>query len=260
MIDMINVNAFPAFLLIFVRIMAFFTTLPIFSYRNLPTQHKIGMAFFLAWIIFYTIDVPMIIVNETFILLIIKEALIGLLIGLIAYIILSAIQIAGGFIDFQMGFAIANVMDPQTGAQSPLIGQYLYIFALLFLLAVDGHHLLIEGIYYSFQWIPMQKLFITFSDGSIASFVIQSFNQMFIIAFQMSIPIVGSLFLVDVALGIIARTVPQLNVFVVGIPLKILVSFFVIFISLSLYTILVRNLFDTVLYSMRGLIHIMGGT
>ncbi|MEQ6375340.1 flagellar biosynthetic protein FliR [Bacillaceae bacterium S4-13-56] len=259
MIDMININTFPAFLLIFVRIMAFFTTLPIFSYRNLPTHYKIGMAFFLAWIIFYTIDVPMIIVNETFILLIIKEALIGLLIGLIAYIILSAIQIAGGFIDFQMGFAIANVIDPQTGAQSPLIGQYLYIFALLFLLAVDGHHLLIEGIYYSFQWIPMQK-FITFSDGSIASFVIQSFNQMFIIAFQMSIPIVGSLFLVDVALGIIARTVPQLNVFVVGIPLKILVSFFVIFISLSLYTILVRNLFDTVLYSMRGLIQIMGGT
>ena len=68
----------------------------------------------------------------TYYLLILKEAFVGLLIGFIAYIILSAIQIAGGFIDFQMGFAIANVIDPQTGAQSPLMGQYLYIISLYF--------------------------------------------------------------------------------------------------------------------------------
>lgn len=77
-------------------------------------------------------DVPALEIDGTFFLLTIKEALVGLMVGFIAYLILSAIQIAGGFIDFQMGFAIANVIDPQTGAQSPLMGQYLYTIALFF--------------------------------------------------------------------------------------------------------------------------------
>src|SRR5699024_11426544 len=89
--------------------------------------------------------------SSDLVLLLMKEIFVGLFIGLIAYIILAAVQVAGGFIDFQMGFAIANVVDPQTGAQSPLIGQYFYIIALLFLLSVDGHHLLIDGIYFSYE-------------------------------------------------------------------------------------------------------------
>src|SRR5699024_7141617 len=130
-----------------------------------------------------------------------------------------AVQIAGGFIDFQMGFAIANVIDPQTGAQSPLIGQYFYIIALLFLLSINGHHLIIDGIYNSYGFIAIDA-FVPLGDESMIMYVIDTFNTMFLIAFQISIPIVGCLFLVDVALGIIARTVPQLNVFVVGLPLK----------------------------------------
>ena len=82
--------------------------------------------------------------------------------------IMSAIQIAGGFIDFQMGFAMANVIDPQTGAQSPLMGQYLYTIALLFLLSTDGHHLLLDGIFYSYQFIPIDGAFIPFDNESTA--------------------------------------------------------------------------------------------
>lgn len=259
MLDLIDLTKIPAFLLILVRVSGFFVTMPIFSYRNIPVQHKIGVSFFLAWIMYYTIDIPFILVNETFFLLIIKEALVGILIGFIAYLILVAVQIAGGFIDFQMGFAIANVMDPQTGVQSPLTGQYLYTIALLFLLSVNGHHLLLDGIFNSYQYIPMDQMFIPFSNMSMISFVINTFNHMFVIAFQMAIPLVGSLFLVDVALGIIARTVPQLNVFVVGLPLKILVSFVVLFLSMGMYVLLVRNLFDSMIYSMRGIMELIGG-
>ncbi|UJL47951.1 flagellar type III secretion system protein FliR [Virgibacillus sp. NKC19-16] len=258
MTDIININSIPVFLLILVRVLAFFVTLPLFSYRTVPLPFKIGFSFFLAFIMFYTVDASAINIDEMYIFLLVKEALVGLLIGLIAFIILSAIQVAGGFIDFQMGFAIANVMDPQTGAQSPLTGQYLYIFALLFLLSVNGHHLLIDGIFNSYHFIPIDA-FIPFQDRSIADFVIETFNQMFIIAFQMAIPIVGCLFLVDVALGIIARAVPQLNVFVVGLPLKILVSFIVILFFLSLYIALARNLFEIMFDAMRGLLQLFGG-
>ncbi|WP_036832289.1 flagellar biosynthetic protein FliR [Pontibacillus litoralis] len=258
--QLLELSKLPAFILIFVRVTAFFVTIPLFSYRNVPTQHKIGFSFFLAWIMFYTVDIPVVIVNEMFIGLVLKEAIVGLAIGFMAYLIITAVQIAGGFIDFQMGFAIANVIDPQTGVQSPLIGQYLYTITLLLLLAVDGHHLLIDGIFYSYEMIPLDQLYIDFGNEPFILFVIETFNQMFMVAFLMSVPIVGCLFLVDVALGIVARTVPQLNVFVVGLPLKILVSFVVILISFSMFTILIENLFDLMLVSMRDLMQLMGET
>ncbi|GGM21476.1 flagellar biosynthetic protein FliR [Paraliobacillus quinghaiensis] len=258
MLEIININSLPAFLLILVRFTAFFATVPIFSYRNIPTQFKIGIAVFLAWIILYSVEIPTISLDLNFLLLLGKEAIVGLLLGLIAYMILSAVQIAGGFIDFQMGFAIANVIDPQTGVQSPLIGQYFYTIAMLFILSVDGHHLLINGAFYSFDMVPLDQM-IDFSNENIALFVINTFNHFFLIAFQLAIPIVGCLFLVDVALGIIARTVPQLNVFVVGLPLKIFVSLFVLSIFMGLYISIVKKLFSYLLEMMQVLMQLFGG-
>ncbi|MBU5594973.1 flagellar type III secretion system protein FliR [Amphibacillus sp. MSJ-3] len=258
MLTLVDLNYLPAFLLIFIRLLAFVATVPIFSYRNIPNPFKIGFALFMSWIIVITMDLPVLEIDLMFIVLILKEVLVGLIIGLVATLILTAVQIAGGFIDFQMGFAIANVMDPQTGAQGPIIGQYFYTFALMFLLAIDGHHLLINGAFYSFELIKLDQ-FIDFSNPNYIIAVVTMFNQIFLIAFQMAIPIVGSLFLVDVALGIIARTVPQLNVFVVGIPLKITVSFFSISIFIVFYISLVRRLFGYTLDVMDTFMRILGG-
>ena len=130
-------------------------------------------------------------------LLIVKEAVVGLSIGMIAYIVMAAIQVAGGFIDFQMGFAIANIIDPQTGAQSPLLGQFFNSLAILLLLALNGHHFLLDGIFYSYQLIPMDQVWPAFGEARLAEFVVKTFVASFAIAFQMSIPIVATLFLVD---------------------------------------------------------------
>src|SRR5690625_3628142 len=243
MLEIIQLSVVPVFLLIFARTLAFFITVPLFSYRTIPTMFKIGFSFFICLVIMTSMEAPVLDVDHIYFLLWLKEVAVGLAIGLIAYIILSAVQIAGGFIDFQMGFAIANVIDPQTGAQSPIIGQFFYMFAILFLLVTDGHHLLINGMLHSYHAIPLDRL-LSFS-GNFAEFAIVTFNRIFLIAFQISLPLVGSLFLVDVALGIIARTVPQLNVFVVGLPLKITVSFSVLFFFMAIYIMLVKFLFQT---------------
>ncbi len=248
----------PQYILVFARIAAFFVTVPLFSYRTIPTTFKIGLSIFLAIILAQTVPLEIIPFDMFFIVLLLKEVMVGIFIGLIAFMVVSAVQIAGGFIDFQMGFAIANVVDPQTGAQSPLIGQYFYIIALLFLLAVNGHHMLIDGLHYSFQVIALDS-FIPFSHASIGAFIVQTFNAMFVIAFQIAIPIVGCLFLVDVALGLIARTVPQLNVFVVGLPIKIFVSFVAILIFLGMYMYLAEMLFKTMFDVMKGLTELFGG-
>jgi flagellar biosynthetic protein FliR len=251
---------FPAFLLILVRVTSFFVMMPLFSYRTIPTVHKIGLGFFLSWLMFYAISPPEMEITGVYFLLIVKEALVGVLIGFTAYLMLSAIQIAGGLIDFQMGFAIANVIDPQTGAQSPLMGQYLYTFGLLFLLSFNGHHLLIDGIYNSYRFIPIDQPWLPLGSNNVALYFVKSFGTMFVVAFQMAAPIVGSLFLVDVALGIVARTVPQLNIFVVGFPVKIIVSFLVIVAVMGVMLTLVSHLTETMLVTMRDMMQLLGGS
>lgn len=172
---------------------------------------------------------------------------------------MMAIQIAGGLIDFQMGFTIANVIDPQNGTQSPLMGQYLYIIALLFLLSVNGHYLLIDGIYYSYQMIKVDELSIHIGSGLFAKQFITAFSTMFLIAVQMSLPIVGSIFLVDIALGIVARTVPQLNIFVIGFPIKIIASFALLTIVMGSMMMVVQKIFEQMLTFMQGLMRVLGG-
>jgi flagellar biosynthetic protein FliR len=97
----------------------------------------------------------------------------------------------------------------------------------------ESHHLLLDGIYYSYQYIPVDKMALSFGSEGFAEFIAKSFNTMFITAFQLSAPVVACLFLVDLALGIVARTVPQLNVFVVGLPLKIAITFIMLIICMA---------------------------
>ncbi|WP_096199375.1 flagellar biosynthetic protein FliR [Bacillus sp. FJAT-45350] len=253
------INLLPAFLLILIRILAFFTVMPIFSYRNVPARFRVGLAFYLAWIMLFTIEDPIIVIDSAYFLLVLKEVLFGLFVGLVAMMLMYAIQVAGGFIDLIMGLMMATVIDPQTGAQTPLFGSYLYAFAMLFLLAVDGHHLLLDGIYYSYQFVPINQPFLPLGDEKLLEFVVTTFNTMFIIAFQMAFPIVGSLFLVDIALGMVSRAVPQMNVFVVGLPLKMLVGFPLVMLFLGVFFVLVQQLFEKIIITMRTLMQIFGG-
>lgn len=246
-------------LLIIARVSAFFVVLPLFSHRTIPASHRIAFAVVLSWMMYYTLDVEPFEINGDYILLIIKEVIFGLFIGLLAYIIMSAVQIAGGFIDFQMGFAMANVIDPQTGAQSPLIGQFLNTLALLLLLALNGHHLLLDGIFYSYQFMPMEMIWPAFGQENYVEFIMKTFAGVFAVAFQMSIPIVATLFLVDIALGITARTVPQLNIFVIGYPIKIAVGFLVLLVMMGVLMAVVQKMFEILIIAMRDLMIILGG-
>lgn len=247
------------YLLVLTRIAAFFVTMPLFSYRAIPPVMRIGIAVLLSWVIVFTLDTTAVDINGEYILLVLKEAVIGLSIGVIAFIVMAAIQVAGGLIDFQMGFAIANVIDPQTGTQSPLLGQFFNSLALLLLLAVNGHHVLLDGMFYSYQFLPIDQVWPHFSNGNAAELVLKTVAAVFAISFQMAIPIVATLFLVDLALGITARTVPQLNIFVIGFPIKIGVGFLVLFIMGSVIVAMMQKIFEVMSYAMRDLMMLLGG-
>lgn len=246
-------------LLIIVRVSAFFLIVPFFSYRTIPPQLKIAFALMLSFMMYYTFNVEAFPIDGQYILLIMKEAIIGLTIGLVAYIVTSAVQIAGGFIDFQTGFALANIVDPQTGTQSPLMGQFFNFLMIFVLLAINGHHLILDGIFYSYQFIPLDSFYPNFGDVDTIEMIMKLFAAVFAVAFQMSAPIIATLFLVTVALGITGRTVPQLNIFVVGFPIKIAISFLLLFITMGIMIAVMENLIEMMIIAMRDFMRVLGG-
>lgn len=254
------IEMYPYLLLIFVRLTSFFMIAPLFSMKGVPTQFKLGFASFIALVAVTNlpVDEPLLL-DSFYILLIIKEVGVGLALGFTAALLLYTVQIAGAFIDFQMGFSMASVMDPQTGSQVPIMGHFKYILALLFLLTVNGHHLLLDGVMQSFQAFPVESIAFSAKMEDVAHFFTRLFVEMFMIALQMALPIVGALVLVDVALGILAKTVPQMNIFAVGLPLKIIVGLILVFISLPVYFYLLQILFEKILISMSQLIRLLGG-
>ncbi|ASA22248.1 flagellar biosynthetic protein FliR [Paenibacillus donghaensis] len=253
-------QSFPVFLLIFCRISAFFVVVPVFSSQGVPATFKIGISFFVAMVVYSASGTGLTVPQDlSYILLVAREVLIGLLLGFIGYLMFMAIQTAGSFIDIQIGFGIANVIDPMTGASSPILGNFKYIIALLMFLSINGHHHLLNAIVYSYNWIPMNNdVFLNMIDGSLSEFLVRSFAQSFILAFQMSAPLVTALFLTDVGLAFLARTAPQYNVFVIGVPLKIIVGLGLLLIVMPGMAVLFQNLFDIMFESMQNLLNLMG--
>lgn len=253
------INQLPAFLLVLVRLSTFFIVAPIFSHRTLPPQVKIGLAVFISMIAFTTITTDKVIaLDALFFFLILKEAIVGIAIGFVAAMVLYIVQIAGTFIDFQMGFAIANVLDPQSGTQVSIIGSFKYMFATLFLLSVNGHHMMIDGMIMSYQLVPIDSGLIL-GNEKLIEFITGVFVKMFASAFQLALPVVGSLFLVDIALGLLARTVPQMNVFVIGMPLKVIVGLAIIIITLPGFFYVLSGVMRNMVNTMGQLMTLIGG-
>jgi len=243
---------FPNLLLIFCRISAFFIVAPLLSSRAIPAKFKIGVSFFMTLLIFSSLGMnEPIPIDSDYFVAIIREIIMGLALGYLALIFFTTVQVAGTFIDFQIGFALANIIDPMTGAQAPVFGNFKYYIAILIFLSLNAHHFLIQGIMNSYEFVPLSgKLFAKIEAGEVTSFIVEAFSTMFMLAFQMAAPFIVVIFLLDLVLGIMAKTTPQLNIFVVGIPLKILVGFFVfILISFGLVSIF-SDLFETMFGAM----------
>ncbi|GGF80206.1 flagellar biosynthetic protein FliR [Paenibacillus albidus] len=228
----------------------------------MPNTFKIGISFFVSLIVFsaegagYTVPQDL-----SYVLLIVREVLIGLLLGFIAFLMMMVIQGAGSFIDIQIGFGMANVIDPMTGASSPILGNFKYMIALLLFLSMNGHHHLLDAIVSSYKWIPINNdMFLKMIDGSLSEFLARTFAQSLVLAFQLAAPLVTALFLTDIGLAFLARTAPQYNVFVIGVPLKIVVGLALLLVLMPGMAVLFQNLFDIMFESMHHLLKLIGNS
>lgn len=231
------------FLLIFIRVTGLFVVSPIFGRKNVPVYYKVGFSFLLAIIISFSIPMPDLGAYTSlfaFILLAAKEFVIGLTLGFISYLITTSIYLAGQMIDMHIGFGMVNVFDPVSNIQIPVTANFYFILAMLMFLAIDGHHLLIYTLSDSFTLFPIgSKVLI---EQSLLDFVINIFMSVFAISIKIAAPVTAAILITDVALGIIAKAVPQVNVFIIGLPLKILVGFIVIVVTLTAFRSIVHVL------------------
>lgn len=230
------------FLLIFIRMTGLFLLTPIFSRENMPNIFKIGFSFFCAIILVNILDVDFLFLSPfELIIYSIKELLIGLMLGFISYLFLSTFYLAGQIIDMQIGFGMVNVFDPQHNIQVPIMGNFYYIIAILVFLTIDGHHLLLEALVNSYNYVPIGQFKFV---GGFINQLVRIISQTFITGLKISGPILAAIFLSDVLLGILTKTMPQMNVFVVGMPLKILIGIAIIAITIPLFIAALQHIFN----------------
>lgn len=245
------------FLLVLVRVAGIFTVAPIFGNVNVTPYVRVGIAVCLAFVF-----LPMAHFDAShlefmgFLLVIAKEALVGIVMGFLVAMAFAAIQMAGAFIDLQIGFGFASVIDPMMKQHNAVIGQLYNLAATLLFLALNGHHLMIRGLADSFAVLPLGGMAVS---PAATTGMVQVFLVFFLAALKIGAPVVGAIFLTDVALGILARTVPQLNVFVVGFPAKLTVGLLAIFAVMPLAFVVMTKLFGGIQHDISRLLKFMGG-
>lgn len=216
------------------RIGGFFVTAPFWGHRVIPVKIKVVLVLSLGLVVGPAITSHGPIVPISIWMLAgwgLHELAIGGLIGICFSVLFWGVRMAGDLVSLQMGFAIANVIDPNSAQQVSLIGEFKYIIAMIIFLILDGHHLMIGALVDTYRVIPI---------GS-GHFGVEVYEQLvrlsatvFVTAVKMAAPVMVTLLLTDVSLGIVARTVPQMNIFIVGFPLKIGIGLLMLGASLPL--------------------------
>lgn len=234
MINQIVGNA-PIYFLVAVRCFAMIMTLPFFSIRTVPRIAKVALAGYMAFIIFPHVDFSAYMkyvstdgsFTVEYILLLVGEGLIGVLFGFYVSIIFGAFSTAGQFFAFQMGFSASEVYDALSQVENPLMGQYFNLIAMLIFLQNHWAQILFtKALVAGFD--SLNAISFIQNQEMIVKFLLSGLTKLFASAFVIALPIMGTLLLISVAMGILSKAAPQMNLMSEGFPIMILTTFFVI--------------------------------
>lgn len=240
------------FLLTFVRISAAIAPMPLFGAPGVPSQTKIGLALLLSLMVLPLTAEPANPVSSNLLVLasmIGSEVLVGLAIGIAVSMVFQALEMSAQVVGVQMGFSIGEVFDPMTGGRVTTVEQFYRIVATLVFFAVNGHYLVIGGLLRTFDVVPAGTADLSLIAGDR---VLPFFISLFVVAIRVSLPVVGALLMTDLALALVGRTVPQMNVLVVGFPIKIGVGMLVLVVSMPLMVSFMGSVFGQSLLDVNG--------
>lgn len=233
-----------SFVLTLFRVSLLVFLLPFYGGENTPMQVKAALCIVLTMALWPHLAFDGILFPAhpfAIALMFVGELLLGLLLGLVVHFIFAGIQTGGQVLGFQMGFTMINVADPMSGAQISITSHLLYMVSLLCFLALDGHLHLLKALSASFALIPPGGLLFT---PLLVKDVIELSAQMFVLGVKIAAPVLASLFLIELALALMARAAPQMNLLMIGMPLKIAVGFF--FMSM-VFTLLAHEMEELIL-------------
>lgn len=252
------------FLLVFSRVGGIFVFAPFFGNRSIPARVKILLSITISILIFLALG-PEIPPSRggalgspiappvdgggwggevnlmSLALFILYEIGLGMIIAFVANLIFIGIQVAGHIVDQQIGFSIANTIDLSFHAEVSLMASFQSLLALILFLILDGHHLLLGAIRSSFDLIPLGG---ARYEVPLLSYIAGLFNGIFVIALKVSSPVIMTIFLTNVSLGMLARVMPQMNIFMVGFPLQIAVGLLTLAASIQVFGYLLMNELD----------------
>ena len=260
-LPVITVADIGHFFLLMTRIGALIFFFPVLSNQAVPMTLKAAFSMLLA-LLFFKIVPPLAgtpLFSRELIeiaLALLREMVIGMLVGLLASLLFAAVQTAGQMIGFQMSFAVANVVDPITSMQVPLISQFYYILAMLLFLAFGAHRWVFKALAESFHLVPLAGF--TPSEG-LLDLMMRYSAAMFSTAIKIAAPLMAALLLSDVSLGVVARTAPQMNIFIVGMPLKILLGMLLMGFSFPYLATMLGGLYRLLFNDIMLLLSVSGG-
>lgn len=243
-------NEILAFVLVLIRISVCFAIWPIFGASNVPASIKILTSLALAFVTFPLVGWKTLNIDFSsgiIIYLALKEALIGVLLGFVARLFFFALSICGEFVSLSIGLSADRIYNPGMDTSSTVIEQFYVMFGSLLFFAINGHHYLISGLLGSFQAVSLAKM-----DISVGSFsILVSLGQSILVSgIQLAAPIVVTMFLLNVAFGVVSRAVPQINVLVTSFSVNILIGLFILVVSVPLLSTSMDELLKSMLSEM----------
>lgn len=252
-------DQFRVFLLVLIRISVVLYFFPVFSSALIPATVKAGLALALALVLMPAVPVNPARFPESVPavgMLMVSELFVGMVLGLSVRIFLAAVELAGQTIGFQMGFAVINVIDPQSSEQVSIMGQIGNLVVLVVFLALNGHHALITGLVESFRAVDIGT--ITLANGFLDQIIVLM-ADMFVIAVKMGAPAIVALLFTSAAFGITAKFAPQMNILIAAFPVSIMVGLTFFGLSLFVIEILTRGYVSRLPELLTMLLTWMGG-
>jgi flagellar biosynthesis protein FliR len=237
----IYILQFVLFMLLFVRCSALLAVAPVFGHTAVPVQTKVGFSVFMAFVLYpimmgrgFHVDLQL----ATLAVLAVQEALTGLAIGFASGLIFAGTQIAGELIGFDLGLSVATVFDPETGSNN-IIGSFLYLLMVLIFLMLNGPQFILQGLVASYDVVPLGG----FTMGAAAvDRLLHMVAMLFVIGLKCAAPIMVASFLMNLALAVLARVSPQVNVFIISFPIKIGVGMLVLMAAAPMLIYAFKNL------------------
>lgn len=212
------------------RILGFVAVAPLFSHPAVPNRIKLAIGFVLTLAVMPALQVPTIeVFSYQALLSLLAQFLIGISMGFVMRLLFAAVEMAGFMTGMSMGLGFASFYDPQSEGQSVAIGQFLVMFCLLIFLSIDGHLLMVASLIHSFEVMPILNGTWHLNSQGLALLGSQLFQQ----GLMLSLPVIASLLITNMALGVLTKAAPQLNIFGIGFPITISVGLIMVMLSLS---------------------------